>query len=77
MLAETLRGVVAQVLLRKSGGGRRRRAELLLGTPAIATIIAEGRLVQLALALESGRRHGDGAAHRCAWWRSSAAARRM
>ena len=58
MLAETLRGVVAQVLLRKSGGGRVAARELLLGTPAIATIIAEGRLVQLALAMESGRRHG-------------------
>ena len=58
MLAETLRGVVAQVLLRKSGGGRIAARELLLGTPAIATIIREGRLVQLALAMESGRRHG-------------------
>ena len=53
-----MRGVVAQVLLRKSGGGRVAARELLLGTPAIATIVAEGRLVQLALAMESGRRHG-------------------
>ena len=58
MVAETLRGVVAQVLLRKSGGGRIAARELLLGTPAISTIIAEGRLAQLSLAMESGRRHG-------------------
>src|SRR5690606_2419514 len=58
MLAEALRGVVAQVLLRKSGGGRVAARELLLGTPGVAAIIAEGRLAQLRLALESGRRHG-------------------
>ncbi len=58
MLADALRGVVAQVLLRKSGGGRVAARELLLGTPGVAAIIAEGRLAQLRLALESGRRHG-------------------
>jgi twitching motility protein PilT len=57
-LAETLRGVVAQVLLRKSGGGRVAARELLLGSPAVASIIAEGRLAQLSLAMESGRRQG-------------------
>ena len=57
-VAETLRGVVAQVLLRKSGGGRVAARELLLGSPAVASIIAEGRLAQLALAMDSGRRHG-------------------
>jgi twitching motility protein PilT len=57
MLAETLRGVVAQVLLRKSAGGRVAARELLLGT-AVASLIAEGKLRQLPLALESGRRHG-------------------
>jgi twitching motility protein PilT len=57
-VAETLRGVVAQVLLRKSGGGRVAARELLLGSPAVASIIAEGRLAQLPLAMESGRRQG-------------------
>ena len=58
MVAETLRGVVAQVLLRKSGGGRVAARELLLGTPSVAGLIAEGKLAQLALALDNGRRHG-------------------
>ena len=57
-VAETLRGVVAQVLLRKSGGGRIAARELLLGSPAVAAIIAEGRLAHLPMAMESGRRHG-------------------
>jgi twitching motility protein PilT len=57
-LAETLRGVVAQVLLRKSAGGRIAARELLLGTPSVSSLIAEGKLAQLPLALDSGRRHG-------------------
>jgi twitching motility protein PilT len=58
VVAETLRGVVTQVLLRKSGGGRVAARELLLGTPGIAGLIAEGRLSQLGLALDNGRRQG-------------------
>lgn len=57
-LAETLRGVVAQVLLRKSSGGRIAARELLLGTPSVSSLIAEGKLAQLPLALDSGRKHG-------------------
>jgi twitching motility protein PilT len=57
-LAETLRGVVAQVLLRKTGGGRIAARELLLNTPAVTSLIAEGKTAQLPAAIESGRRHG-------------------
>jgi twitching motility protein PilT len=57
-LAAGLRGVVAQVLLHKSSGGRVAAREFLLNTPAIANLIAEGRVDQLPLALESGRKHG-------------------
>ena len=57
-LAEGLRGVVAQVLLHKSSGGRVAARELLLNTPAIANLMAEGRVDQLPLALEGGRKHG-------------------
>jgi twitching motility protein PilT len=58
MVAETLRGVVTQVLLKKGGGGRVAARELLLGTPGVAGIIAEGKLSQLGLALDNGRRQG-------------------
>jgi twitching motility protein PilT len=57
-LARLLRGVVAQVLLRKSGGGRLAARELLLNAPSIARLIHDGQLHQLPLALERGRRHG-------------------
>jgi twitching motility protein PilT len=57
-LADNLRGVVAQVLLPKTGGGRVAARELLLNTPAVAGVIAEGTTSQLPMAIEAGRRHG-------------------
>jgi twitching motility protein PilT len=59
MLAASLRGVVSQVLLRKRSGGRMAARELLLNTPATAAVIADGKLSQLAAALESGRKLGN------------------
>jgi twitching motility protein PilT len=58
MLAEGLRGAVSQVLLRKAGGGRVAAREVILNTPAITSLIADGRLNQLPLAVDSGRKHG-------------------
>jgi twitching motility protein PilT len=57
-LAQNLRGVVAQVLLRKKGGGRVAAREVLLNTPAVRSVLAEGRTSQLPLAIEGGRVHG-------------------
>ena len=57
-LAELLRGVVAQVLLRKTGGGRVAAREVLLNTGGVANAIAEGRIAELPSAIDAGRRHG-------------------
>jgi twitching motility protein PilT len=57
-LAHTLRGVVAQVLLKKKGGGRVAAREVLLNTPAVRSALAEGKTSQLPLAIEGGRSHG-------------------
>ena len=57
-LAENLRGIIAQVLLRKAGGGRVAAREVLLNTSAVANLIAEGKTSQLPMALDSGRKHG-------------------
>ncbi len=57
-LAESLRGVVAQVLVRKTGGGRVAAREVLLNNGAVASAIVEGRTSQLPAAIESGRRRG-------------------
>lgn len=46
-LAHVLRGVVAQALVAKTGGGRVAARELLLNTPAVASLLAEGRTSQI------------------------------
>jgi twitching motility protein PilT len=57
-LAASMRGVIAQVLLRKIGGGRLPAREVLLNTPAVSSVIAEGKTSQLPMAIEGGRRYG-------------------
>ncbi len=57
-LAGSLRGVVSQVLLKKNGGGRVAAREVLLNTPAVSSVIAEGKTSQLPMAIEGGRRYG-------------------
>jgi twitching motility protein PilT len=57
-LAENLRGIIAQSLLRRPGGGRLAAREVLLNTPAIAGLIADGRTAELPMAIEEGRKIG-------------------
>jgi twitching motility protein PilT len=59
MLAESLRGVVAQQLLRKKGGaGRVAAHEILVGTPAVSNLIREGKTFQLPSVIQTGKREG-------------------
>jgi len=58
LLGHRLLGVVAQVLLKKSGGGRLAAREVLLNTPGVARLLADGQISQLPLAIESGRQYG-------------------
>jgi twitching motility protein PilT len=59
MLAGSLRAIVSQRLLPRKGGGRRVPAyEILRVTPAVATLIRDGRTNQLPSALQTGRRLG-------------------
>ena len=57
-LADCLRGIIVQVLLHKQAGGRVPAREVLLNTPAVAGLIAEGKTSQLSMAIEGGRRYG-------------------
>ena len=57
-LAAVLRGIVSQVLLRRLHGGHVAAREVLINTPAVAALIAEGKAGQLASAVEQGRRYG-------------------
>ena len=55
MLSESLRGVVTQRLLpRADGRGRVPAVEIMVGTPAIANLIREGRTFQIAGIIETG-----------------------
>ncbi|MDH3719639.1 MAG: type IV pilus twitching motility protein PilT [Planctomycetota bacterium] len=59
MLAESLRGIVAQQLLRKkTGKGRVAVNEILLGNRAVSSIVREGKIEALTSVLQSGRREG-------------------
>ncbi len=58
MLSESLKGVVSQVLLRKKGGGRVAAMEVLVGIPAIANLIREGKTFQIASIMQTGKKHG-------------------
>lgn len=57
-MAESFRGAVGQVLLKKTGGGLVAAREVLLATAPVTRVISEGQLGQLTHALESGRKHG-------------------
>ncbi len=47
MLAESILGVVSQVLLPKLGGGRIAAYEIMIGTPAVRNHIREGKTYQI------------------------------
>ena len=58
MLADSLKAVIAQTLLKKVGGGRVAAQEILLANPAVSNLIREGKTFQLASAMQTGRAKG-------------------
>jgi twitching motility protein PilT len=59
MLADSLRGVVAQRLVRRADGkGRLAAVELLFGTTAVASLIRERKTFQLGTLMQTGRKDG-------------------
>jgi twitching motility protein PilT len=58
MLSESLKGVVAQTLLKKKGGGRVVALEILVVTSAIANLIREGKTFQIPSAMQVGKSLG-------------------
>ena len=55
MLAESLVGVVSQVLCKKKGGGRVAAIELLIVTPAASNLIREEKTFQLPSVMQTSR----------------------
>jgi len=59
MLAESLKGVIAQVLLKtKDGKGRRAALEIMVGTPAISNLIRENKIHQIPSMIQTGKKDG-------------------
>jgi twitching motility protein PilT len=58
VLAESLRAVVAQQLLRKKGSGRVPAFEILLGSSALSNAIREGKVSQINNQIQTGRSRG-------------------
>ncbi len=59
VLADTLKGVVAQTLCRKIGGGRIAALETLVVSYAIANLIREGKMHQVASAMMTSKAQGN------------------
>ncbi|MDA1142447.1 MAG: type IV pilus twitching motility protein PilT [Planctomycetota bacterium] len=58
MLAESLKGVIAQNLLKKKTKGRAAALEILIVNTAIANLIREGKTFQIASSMQVGAREG-------------------
>jgi twitching motility protein PilT len=58
MLAESLKGVIAQVLCRRIGGGRVPAMEVLLSVPAVSNLIREGKTFQIPSIMQTNRKSG-------------------
>ncbi|MCK9529273.1 MAG: type IV pilus twitching motility protein PilT [Gammaproteobacteria bacterium] len=58
MLSESLRAVISQTLLKKTGGGRVAAHEIMIGTPAIRNLIREGKVAQMYSAIQTGQSLG-------------------
>ncbi len=58
-LGESLKGVIAQALCKRADGrGRVAALEVMVGTPAVANIIREGKTHQLMNMIQTGKRLG-------------------
>jgi twitching motility protein PilT len=59
MLSESLRGVIAQSLVRRQDGrGRVAAVEVLVNIPAVANLIREGKTFQIHSSMQTGQVHG-------------------
>jgi twitching motility protein PilT len=57
-LAEGLKGVIAQTLCKKKAGGRIAALEILMGSHALGANIREGKIHQIPMLMQTGRKEG-------------------
>ena len=58
MLSESLKAVVAQTLLKRTGGGRVACHEVMIATPAIRNLIREDKVAQMYSIIQTGASFG-------------------
>jgi twitching motility protein PilT len=58
MLANSLKGVICQMLCKKIGGGRTAALEVMFGIPAISNLIRESKIFQIPTVMQTGRKLG-------------------
>ncbi len=58
LLADVLEGVIAQKLLPKNGGGMSLAMEILSGTPALKSVIREGKIKQIQSIVQTSGEQG-------------------
>ncbi|WP_019894167.1 type IV pilus twitching motility protein PilT [Hydrogenovibrio halophilus] len=58
MLSESLKAVISQALLKKTGGGRVAAHEIMLGSPAIRNLIREDKVPQMQSMIQTSNRLG-------------------
>ena len=58
MLSESLRSVISQTLLKRTGGGRIAAHEIMIATPAIRNLIREDKVAQMYSAIQTGQANG-------------------
>src|ERR1700681_2498937 len=58
MLSESLRAVISQTLLKRTGDGRVAAHEIMIGTPAIRNLIREGKIAQMYSSIQTGQSAG-------------------
>ncbi len=58
MLAESLKGVISQMLCKKIGGGRVPAMEVLISTPSVSNLIREGKNFQIPSIMQTSKRLG-------------------
>ena len=58
MLADGLKGVIAQTLVKKIGGGRVAALEVLMVNQAVAALIREGKNSQIMSIMQTGQKEG-------------------
>jgi twitching motility protein PilT len=58
MLAESLKGVISQILCKKIGGGRVPSLEVLIVTPSVSNLIRESKVFQIPSVIQTGKKYG-------------------